>query len=232
MMKYNDSFKNFIAESIYFKKMEEFVVDTKDICPLKENVFRFLKCDINNAKCIILGMDPYTATYDSNEGKLPVATGRAFEVANIDFWTDKYKQVSLSNIFKTLFYLKFDKIYSMEDLRHFINKDNFRYINIHDWFDAMENSGVIFLNATLTSLIGKTGAHINIWKDFMDELFRYIIRVNNGIKWLIWGNSALKRVDEIVDKKNIIYTCHPATRNNNTFIQDCCFKYVDSIEWV
>lgn len=231
-MKTHKSFEKFVKNSRYIDEMIKFVKETRDICPAPDKVFRFLENDLSKVKCIILGMDPYPSTYIDKGIEYPVATGRAFEVANIDLWTDKYKQVSLSNIFKALCYLKYNKIYNIDELRNIVSRDNFRYINIHDWFDAMENEGVMFLNATLTTLKNKSGVHTSIWMSFMDELIKNIINNISDVKWLIWGNDAYKRVKDIVDKRQIIYTCHPATRVNNTFVKDCCFKKVTSINWI
>ncbi|MBR1844501.1 MAG: hypothetical protein IJ790_02110 [Lachnospiraceae bacterium] len=230
-MKCNESFKEFIATSKHYKEMQDFVSKSHDLCPEPKNVFRFFSNDVSNAKCVILGMDPYPATYKCGTMDKPIATGRSFEVANIRFWTDKYRQTSLANIFKSLIYMKTGKIYTIEELRKKINKDNFRYIDIHDWFDAMEEEGVIFLNATLTTLKNKSDAHSKIWEGFMDELLRYMVTVNKDLIWLIWGTKALNRVKDIVDRKHIIYTCHPATRVNNTFVKDCPFKKIKIINW-
>ena len=161
---------------------------------------------------------------------LPVATGRAFEVADVDRWTDKYKQSSLSNIFKALCFYKFGKKYSMQELRDLELDDKIDFENIHDWFDAMEKSGVIFLNATLTTLEGRSGAHINIWQDFMNELITYINN-NSNCSWLIWGSNALNRVKDIVDNDKIIYSCHPASRVKNDFIENNCFLKASKIMW-
>ena len=229
-MTFDASWDNFIKSSKYFEQMKKFVEKANDICPSKENVFRFMNCKLDKVKCVILGMDPYPSTYMKDGKELPVATGRAFEVANIDKFTDKYKQQSLSNIFKTLCYYKFGKIYNIESLRDEKISSKIRYINVHEWFDKMEENGVIFLNATLTTVVGKSGAHIDIWTDFMDELIKYIC-ANTDSKWLIWGNVALNRVKDIIDEKDIIYSCHPASRQNNNFVEDCCFKKVKNIEW-
>lgn len=210
--------------------MQDFVDSEKNLCPEKKDVFRFLNNDLNNIKCVILGMDPYPSTYTYKGIEHPVATGRAFEVKNVDLWTDKYKQKSLLMIFKSLCFMKFGKEFSVSDLRTSVSKENFRYINIHDWFDSMEKSGVVFLNATLTTSIGKSNAHKNIWKDFMNELIEYINTFD--CMWLIWGQDAYSRVKDLVDDKKIIYTCHPATRVNNTFVKDCVFSKIKSIKWV
>lgn len=231
-MKLNKSFEKFVKNSKYLPKMQEFISNCKNLCPKINNVFRFMNCDLNNTKCIILGMDPYSSTYFNDGIEEPVATGRAFELANITYWTEPHKQMSLTQIFKALTFLKFGKIYDIKSLREIVNKDCFKYLNIHDWFDEMEKEGVIFLNATLTTIINKSGAHEKIWKDFMDELLSYIVTMNKKITWMIWGESAKKRIEGIVDKNNIVYTCHPAARQNNTFIKDCTFERVKSINWV
>ena len=231
-MNYNKSFENFIRKSHTYEDLYDFVMKSDNICPLKENVFRFMYQDISKAKVIILGMDPYSSTYEKDGVEVPVATGRSFEVANVERWTDSYRQVSLTNIFKALAYKRFGEIYTMNELRSIVNEKIFRYINIHDWFDAMEKEGVVFLNATLTTIMHKTGAHINVWARFMDELIKYIVDSTKDIKWLIWGESARKRVFNLVDDKNIVYTCHPASRVKNTFVKDCCFEKILNVNWV
>lgn len=229
-MNYHNSWKKFIDNSIYLNEMIAFVDSTKDLCPLKENVFRFFNCDLSNAKYIVLGMDPYPSTFKKDGKTLPVATGRAFEVMNIDRWTDKYRQVSLAMIFKALCYYKFNKSYSMEELRILANKGEINFINTHDWFDTMENRGVIFLNSTLTTIVGSSGAHIGKWTNFINELI-FFINENSECHWLIWGNNALDRVKDIVSRDKIIYSCHPASRDNNDFILNNCFKKAKEVDW-
>lgn len=229
-MEYHKSWKKFIDSSKYFVDMERFIETTSDICPTKENVFRFFLCDLSSTKYIILGMDPYPSTYEENGVLKPVATGRSFEVANVDKWTDRYKQSSLSNIFKALCFYKFNKIYSMQELREIEKNCKISFIYTHKWFNTMEDRGVIFLNATLTTIRGKSGSHIGNWKDFMNELIVYI-NLNSNCKWLIWGNVALDRVKDIIDSDKIIFSCHPASRVKNDFIENNCFLKASEIEW-
>lgn len=230
--KFNSSWNKFIKENnnLILDKLD-FINKTKNLCPKKENVFRFFMCDLNKTKCIILGMDPYPSTYLNNGYNMPVATGRAFEVENVKYWIDKYKQSSLSKIFKALWYYKYNQILSIDAIRKNVNSKNIDNFNVKKWFDDMESKGVIFLNATLTTVEGKSGAHSDIWDDFMDKLMVYINNKNNKIKWLIWGNHALDRVSKIIDNNSIIYSCHPASRVNNNFIEDNCFKKMSEIEW-
>lgn len=176
-------------------------------------------------------MDPYASTYLKNGVRVPVATGRAFEVANVENFTDKYKQSSLLNIFKALCYYKYKKYLSIDELREKFKCETSALINTHYWFDAMEENGVIFLNSTLTTTIGKSGAHINEWAEFMNELILYIEK-NYKCKWLIWGDKALNRIKNIVDNKNIIYSCHPASRINNDFVENNCFIKANEVKWL
>ena len=229
-MTHHKSWDKFIKDNENLEKMSNFVNENDDICPVKDKVFRFFDCDLFKTKCVILGMDPYYSTYEKEGVSYPVATGRAFEVENIENFTDKYKQSSLSNIFKALSYYKFNKLYSMDELRTEKIKQKIEFLNIHKWYDEMEKRGVIFLNASLTTIIGRPGAHTKIWNDFMNELISYIDKLKSPM-WLIWGKEALSRIEGLINKKRIIYSCHPASRFNNNFVEDCCFKKVKEVIW-
>ena len=50
-MKYHKSFENFVMNSKHLAKMEEFISTCSDLCPKRENVFRFLNCDLNDNIC-------------------------------------------------------------------------------------------------------------------------------------------------------------------------------------
>ena len=216
-IKYHKSFEAFAKKSLYLGDMLDFVEGGQNFTPDKDKVFRFMENDLTNLKAVILGMDPYNSTYEKNGKVLKVATGRAFEVANVENWTDKYKQMSLINIFKAIAYIKTGKIFSMEELRHL---DLGIDLNIKNFFDKLEKNGVMFLNASLTTIIGKSGAHTKIWEPFMNEVLKYIVETTHNAKWLIWGQDAKNRVDGIVPNECIYYSCHPATRVNNTFVEN------------
>ena len=222
----SNAFKNFIhSHENELDKILEVIGD--DFYPDKENVLRFARCDLNKIKVIILGMDPYPSSYGNN---IPVATGRSFEVGNVNKWTDKFKQTSLINILKSLYYLKYNKEESIENIRNDIENKKFIISNPHEWFDKMENNGVMFLNATLTVKKGKPNSHKKIWKKFMDDVICYIndFDKDNNIIWLLWGKDAFDRVNDAVKdsikKPKIIYTVHPASRVKNDFVVNNGFK--------
>ena len=228
--------------------------------PYKKNIFRFFENDISKTKYIILGMDPYSSYYINNNKIIPVATGRSFEVSNINSFISKYKQTSLMNIYKSLYFNKFNQKININqmrnntieindnvlinDLKKIINKQNkndlIEYIKKHinyeenklyvfdvkSFFDLTEKQGVIWLNAILTVEANKPNSHENIWKDFMDELIKFIIN-NYDIKWVVWGNVAKNRIIKYTN--NIIYSCHPASRVKNDFVENNSFKYMEDI---
>jgi uracil-DNA glycosylase len=63
--------------------------------PADPRVFHFMTNDLNDAKVVIIGQDPYP-----QEG---VATGRAFEVSTLKDWNDTFRNVSLKNIVRAVY---------------------------------------------------------------------------------------------------------------------------------
>ena len=168
----------------------------------------------------------------------PVATGRSFEVANVDSWFQKFKQASLTNILKSLYYLKYNKEENIEKIRNEIKEDKFKILPPHEWFDKMEEEGVLFLNATLTVKKNKPNSHTAIWKNFMDDLIKYICDFDKekNITWLLWGKNAYDRVCDALkdenEKPKIIFKVHPASRVKNDFVVNNGFSEIKNIKWV
>ena len=198
--------------------------------PASQNVMRFLSCDLNAAKYVILGMEPYPSFYINEAGKeIPVATGRSFEVANVSDWRQKYKQSSLRNILKALYYDKTGKIVALEQIRDEITSGNFGIAQPHEWFDRVEAQGVIFLNAVLTVKPDQVDSHRKYWDKYMDRLMVYIIHTNPNIKFFLWGDKARLRVAGIVPEERCIISCHPRLPQ---FVSQNCFAKAADITWV
>ena len=239
--------KNSIGEDInQFINLDEENNIKNYYFPSFENVFRFAKIDLNNIKYIILGMDPYPSYFFKGNKIYPIATGRSFEISNKTSFLDKISQKSIINILKTLYYdkfkiekdifflrnniIEFDNINKYKNFHSNDNNKKIYILNIKNWFDFTEMQGVLWLNATLTVSPNSPNSHKKIWSKFIDELMKYIIK-NIDVKFILFGNDAYLRVKNIVDDKKIIRTCHPATRVNNTFIKDDCFKYMKNINF-
>lgn len=217
------SWDNFMTDEIILELKN---IETKltNIFPKEENVLRFLQNDLNNIKYIIVGMEPYP----TDDNGIPIATGRSFEVSNVINWNQKFKQSSLRNILKTIYYNEYNKIISLEEIRTKINNNEFKIKQPKEWFDSLEKQGVLFLNATLTVEPYNVDSHSNIWTIFMNKLIKYIDNYKN-VKWLLWGNKAKERVLPYINEKNSIISSHPRLA---CFVNENCFKEIKDINFL
>lgn len=228
MFKIPENNWNFINEKRIseLKKIHESI---SDFFPRKDKVLRFLESDFNNLKYIIVGMEPYPSSYEIDGTVIPEATGRSFEVSSMQnkTWASKFKQSSLRNILKTIYYNETGKIIKLDEIRKEIENDMFKILDPTAWFDEMEKQGVLFLNASLTVEPYNVGSHTNLWNDFMTNLIEYINK-NSNAKWMLWGNDAKARVYDLVDKDKCILSCHPRLAK---FVDENCFQYAKDINW-
>ena len=201
-----------------------------DFFPEEQNVLRFINNDLSKIKCIIVGMEPY-CTSSKKDGKIiPEATGRSFEVNSLrdKTWDEKFRQSSLRNIVKTIYFNETGKIDSIENIRKNIKEKKFEILNPGEWFDKMEENGVLFLNATLTVKPNVVDSHTKIWDTFINNLINYIIQKNPDVVWLLWGNKAQDRFLPLINENKAICSSHPRLAK---FVEENCFQYVKNINW-
>lgn len=234
----HDSWKRLLTDD-FLKKLDD-IEKTLDAMPkhssgysyfpVKEKVMRFLSQDLINVKCVILGMEPYPSWYVNEEGGfIPVATGRSFEIANVSNWNQKFKQTSLRNMLKTIYFNTTGKKKSVEEIRKEIESDSFVISQPHEWFEALENEGVMFLNATLTVEPINPDSHTALWRDVMNEIILYIDNHGDDVKWLLFGNKAQERLVGALGEKEYMYKCsHPRLAE---FVDEDIFKEVPEIKW-
>lgn len=198
--------------------------------PSKENVLRFLSQNVNELKCIIVGMEPYPTSYKKDDIEIPMATGRSFEVSILEGkdWNFKIKQSSLRNILKTIYYNKTKNIRSLEEIREEINNGTFKILNPVELFDNLEKQGVMFLNATLTVEKENVDSHRKHWEYFMNELIKYIDSRNKSVYWLLWGDKAKTRILPFIKMSNAIITQHPRLAG---FVKENCFNVIKNVNW-
>lgn len=104
--------------------------------PKEDLVFRFLKNDLHKIKVVILGLDPYT-----EEG---IATGRCFEVANLDTWDSNKVNNSLRNIARVIYKLGNNKeLVKFTDIKEKIRNDENSFVKPNKMFDIWESEGVL-----------------------------------------------------------------------------------------
>ena len=188
---------------------------------------RFLEIDLNSVNYIILGMDPYPSWYEIDGTILPVATGRSFEVGNLNSWQQKFNQKSLQNILKTIYFNKTGEKVRLAEIRELMADNRFTISPPHQWFDNLEAQGILFLNATLTVKPGSPDSHTQDWQNIMTQVIRYVNA--NQVCWLLFGVKAQNRVQEALLGDYLAHTCcHP---RNARFVDENIFQYAADIDW-
>lgn len=164
--------------------------------PSQNNIFKVFTNDVNDIKIVILGQDPYH--------KKTQAHGLSFSVPY-----DVAIPPSLWNIFK-------------EINNEYPNKYKFTHGNLTKW----SNQGIFLLNTSLTVLPAKPGSHMNLWKEFTDNVIKYLAK-RKYIIFLLLGNHA--RQKKIYLLNNIIVEgVHPSPLSaHNGFFNSNIFKIID-----
>lgn len=203
-------------------------IQGSDFFPRAERVLRFAEIDPKRLQCVIVGMDPYPSHTVNAAGEIiPEATGRSFEVASVCDWGAKYRQASLRNILKSIYYAERGQVPTMEQLRQALTDGSFPILPPHEWWDSLEAQGVLFLNASLTVIPDQPGTHTHHWDEFMTDLMTFLAQKAPHAVWLLWGNVAQGRVPDAVT--NRICSSHPRLVQ---FVTECPFARVPAIRWM
>lgn len=194
--------------------------------PSEDLILRFLQVPLHSAKVIILGQDPYP-----QEG---VATGRAFEVGNLQNWHQPFSNVSLQNIIRAMVRAQSGHIYRFSEIRQMLDKE-IKLPAPGQLFVSWEEQGVLLLNTAFSCTIDKPASHAAIWNPFTQRILRYINSRNPGLIWFLWGNHASAQV-EGMHIRNRIVSYHPSRcqpRPNDFLYGDLnCFNPgVSPINW-
>jgi uracil-DNA glycosylase len=175
-------------------------VSNNIIFPKKEDVFTVFMMDINEIKVVLLGQDPY---HNDNQ-----ANGLSFSVNN-----NIKIPPSLNNIFKELL-IEFPE-----------RKYNFTHGNLERWFNEEK---IFLLNCSLTVEKNKPNSHYKLWKDFTDNVIKFISDNNKNCCFLLLGNFAKSKSILINNKNMIINGIHPSPLSaHNGFFNSNIFKMVE-----
>ena len=195
-------------------------------------ILRFLQLDLNAVKVIWLGQDVYPAK--------GAATGRAFEVATIKSWCQPFKQVSLKNIVRLIHksyndIIKYQDIYAYNRIKEAIENKEFNILPYKEWFDSLENQGVMFLNTAFTCKVNQANSHQDLWAPFSEKLLTFIGKKRPDMIWFLWGKSAISKKSWI--QQGIFYESrHPmmcSEKYPDDFLKNPCFKEtMGIIEWL
>jgi len=179
------------------------------VYPKQEYVFKVFEMDVKDIKVLLLGQDPYHNPDQAN--------GLSFSVQ-----PDMKIPPSLLNIYK--------------ELRIEFPERNYTWFsgNLERWFYKEK---IFLLNASLTVVKNNPGSHMDIWKDFTNDVIKYINDNNNKCIFLLLGKFAKTKEIFITNKENIVTGVHPSPLSaHNGFFGSNVFKLVEEklgheIDW-
>ena len=176
--------------------------EEKPVYPEKENVYRVFEMDVTKIKIVLLGQDPYHGQGQAHGLSFSVPTGVKIPP-------------SLRNIFKEL-------------QNEFPERNyNFNSGNLNNWFYREK---IFLLNASLSVIKGKPGSHMNIWKEFTNDVIKFISNHNSKCIFLLLGNFAKEKESLILDKERIIKGVHPSPLSaHNGFFGSNIFKIIEEL---
>lgn len=228
----HDSWNGFLTQSILREIADIDGMIGTDYTPPADKVLRFMSLNLDKIKVIILGQDPYKP-----EG---VANGRAFQPLNLTSWSQSFRQVSLKNIIRNIYASyndieEYSKIPYYQDIVTKIVLGEFPIKQPYNWFDSLEEQGVLLLNTSLTCKIGVSNSHKGIWYDFSHELINYIAKQRTDLAWFMWGKEAAI-YKQYIPSGEIYVSRHPMMCSEeyaDDFLRNPCFKETrDIVNWL
>lgn len=185
------------------------LLDNTKYFPPKELIFKVFELDVTEIRVVLLGQDPY---HNNN-----MANGLSFSVP------DNVKiPPSLCNIYKELI-----KEYPERNY-------NFISGNLDKWFYREK---IFLLNCSLTVEFNKPTSHVKIWRDFTDNVIKFISKNNSKCVFLLLGNFAKSKNKFILNKERIVNGIHPSPLSaHNGFFNSNIFRLTEeklgeTIDW-
>lgn len=173
---------------IYFERLSSFVREEYKahpgaVFPKGSQIFRaFEACPLDRVRVVILGQDPYPTPGHAH--------GLCFSVEpNV-----RPLPRSLNNVFQEL----------QSDLGIPPQENG----DLSRW----ANQGVLLLNSVLTVRSGEADSHAGRgWESFTDAVIRALNDRRQGVVYLLWGNKAIRKAENVDRTKNLILTApHPS----------------------
>ena len=188
---WHDLLKGFLVSEDFvtiIKTLEGLVNDDVRFTPPLRMVFRaFTECPFDKLKVVMVGQDPYP--------QLGVADGIAFSCGN----TNK-AEASLRYIHRAI-------------AKTVYNTDNTTDLSTD--LSTWSNQGILMLNTSLTTEVGKIGKHFAIWDPFVKYLIDMLnsksINAKKPIVWAFLGKKAQELEDLLDDSQVILKASHPAS---------------------
>jgi uracil-DNA glycosylase len=173
---------------------------TGEVYPPREQVFRVFEMPVHKIRIVLLGQDPYHGPGQAHGLSFSVPTGIPIPP-------------SLLNIYKELKRCFPDRKYE------------FPSGNLEEWFYREK---IFLCNTSLTVERGKAGSHMEIWKDFTDEVIQFIDKHNPSCVFLLLGNFAKSKSSLITKKNRIVTEVHPSPLARG-FVGSGVFERVEKV---
>jgi uracil-DNA glycosylase len=157
-------------------------IDKRFTPPLKQVFRAFEECPLDKLKVVIIGQDPYP--------QLGVADGVSFSCSNTNKLQPSLRYI-LAEINKT--------VYGENP----VSTD----VDLTRW----SNQGILMLNTSLTTEVGKIGQHYDIWKDFTAYLLDYLTHNKENIVYIYMGKKAQEWEVMTGDNNHKLFVSHPAS---------------------
>jgi uracil-DNA glycosylase len=171
------------------KQLKTEAAEGKQITPVFDDTFRaFKECPYKNVKVVLLGLDPYP-------GK-GIADGLSFSSRTSKLNPPKSLDYMIGAIEKTCyggFGIGYNEDYANTDLTRWAKQ------------------GVLLINTALSTHVGKTGVHLELWNPFIRYVFHVLRQYNTGLVYIFLGAKAKEWKAAVDTKANYcLEAVHPA----------------------
>lgn len=170
------------------------------ILPPKEFTFRVFEMAVEDIRVVLLGQDPYHGVGQAHGLSFSVPKGVSIPP-------------SLKNIYKELKQSFPERNYS------------FSTGDLTPWF---QREKIFLMNSAFTVIESCPGSHVEYWKEFTDNVIKYIDEKNKHCVFLLLGNFAKAKESLITNKQKIIMEVHPSPLAKG-FIGSKVFQRVEEI---
>lgn len=227
----NESWKPFLQNEVLFllTKIEDFIKSNEEeVTPKIDRILQFMTTDLTRVKVVIIGQDPYPQP--------GIATGRAFEVGNLQRWEEPFKNASLRNIIRSIYSAYTGEIKTFNEIKEKMKPPgSFKLLPPNRLFKHWESQGVLLLNTSFTCRPGNPGSHTALWRTFTTQLLSYVNQTNPNAVWFLWGNHAQKALG-LFQPKNTLITTHPmiCSQRENDFLfgkKNVFYETMHLIDW-
>lgn len=223
MNKYKEFFGDWADLFSPFLSSEEFkniniqlrrlVVKGVEVTPSFNEIFRaFKECPLERFHTLIMGMDAY---YTKNPDGSLVADGIAFS-AKRSIKPPKSLEIIYSAID--------EDIYQGWGY-HLTEGDN----DLKRW----ANQGILLLNASLSTVVGSSGAHMAIWYPFIKYVCKRINETKDSIGVILMGRNAQEFRPLLDNPTYRVLSCeHPvaASYRNGKWDYNHCFSQISEFQ--